>query len=108
MKSADAIGVVPKMNVEGIMNRFLFISWTSSIRLEQMNPAITYQLPAISFVTLKVYDILGREVKTLVNEWQTVGSHSVTFDGTVLPSGVYLYRMQAGTYSETKKLVLMK
>ncbi len=74
------------------------------------NPStvINYQLPVNSFVTLKVYDVLGREVKMLVNERENVGSHSVTFNASNLPSGVYFYRLQAGTYSETKKLLLLK
>jgi hypothetical protein len=69
---------------------------------------IEYSIPQIQFVTLKVYDQLGREVATLVNEEKTPGKYEVTFNGGNLPSGVYLYRMQAGNYSETKKLILLK
>ncbi len=69
---------------------------------------ISYQLPVNSQVTLKVYDVLGREVQTLVDEHQSAGDHWVRFDGTNLPSGVYFYRLQAGTYHNTKKLVLLK
>lgn len=74
------------------------------------NPAtmINYQLPMNSHVTLKIYDVLGREVKTLVNERQSAGTHSVRFDGSGLSSGVYFYRLTAGHYSITRKLVLMK
>jgi len=74
------------------------------------NPSttISYQLPTNSFVVLNVYDILGREVETLVSERQMAGSHSVRFDAASLPSGVYFYRLQAGTYHDTKKLVLVK
>ncbi|MGD0339767.1 MAG: T9SS type A sorting domain-containing protein [Bacteroidota bacterium] len=74
------------------------------------NPStvISYQLPVTGFVALKVYDVLGREVETLVNERQNAGSHSVTFNANNLPSGVYFYRMQAGSYSETKKLILLR
>jgi flagellar hook assembly protein FlgD len=57
---------------------------------------------------LKVYDLLGREIKTLVNERQNAGQHSMTFDGSNYPSGVYFYRLQAGTYSQTKKLIELK
>ena len=70
--------------------------------------AISYQLSAVSHVTLKVYDVLGREVATLVNEKQDAGTHVVTFDGSHLSSGVYFYRITAGTFIATKKLVLMK
>ncbi len=69
---------------------------------------ISYQLPVNSFVTLKVYDVLGREVESLVNERQNAGSYSVTFRGSNLPSGVYFYRLQTGSFSQTKKLLLLK
>jgi hypothetical protein len=74
------------------------------------NPStiISYQLSAVSHVSLKIYDVLGREVETLVNERQTAGSHSVAFNAASLPSGVYLYRIQAGSYSKTMKLLLLK
>ncbi len=69
---------------------------------------ISYQLAVNSLVTLKVYDILGREFKTLVNERQTAGAHSVMFDARTLASGVYFYRMQAGEFIQTRKILLMK
>ncbi len=69
---------------------------------------ISYQLPQDSRVTLKVYDILGREVATLANERQDAGTHAVTFDGSRLSSGVYFYRLIAGTFSDVKKLMLVK
>ena len=74
------------------------------------NPStvISYELPFNSPVTLKVYDVLGREIKTLVSYRQNAGSHSVTFNAGNLPSGIYFYRLQAETYSETKKLILLK
>ena len=74
------------------------------------NPSTTinYSLPANSRVVLKVYDLLGREVRTLVDEKQNAGYHNVTFQAAGLPSGVYFYRLQAATYSETKKLLLLK
>lgn len=69
---------------------------------------ISYQLSAISDVTLKVYDILGREVATLVNQKQSAGKYSVTFNGNALPSGVYFYRLVAGNDMAVKKLLLLK
>ena len=77
---------------------------------DPFNPStvIGYQLLTNSFVTLEVYDMLGREVKILVNERQTSGYHSVTFNAGSLPSGVYFYRLQDGTFSSTKKLLLLK
>ena len=74
------------------------------------NPSttISYRLPVNSLVTLKVYDELGREIKSLVNEHQNAGSHNVAFNASGLPSAVYFYRLQAGTYSNTKKFLLLK
>ena len=74
------------------------------------NPStvISYQLPVNSQVTLKMYDIVGREVATLVTGQQAAGPHEVLFDGTRLASGVYFYRLQAGKFSDVKKVVLMK
>lgn len=69
---------------------------------------IKYSIPLNSFVTLKVYDILGREVKTLVNELKNQGVYEVTFNGENLSSGTYFYRITAGSFSETKKFILMK
>lgn len=74
------------------------------------NPStvISYQLSAVSHVTIRVYDILGRSVATLVDGVQSPGLHSVVFDGARFASGVYFYRMQTGTYVVTRKMVLMK
>ncbi|NWF48965.1 MAG: T9SS type A sorting domain-containing protein [Ignavibacteriaceae bacterium] len=62
----------------------------------------------MSNVILKVYDILGSEIETLVNEEKLSGNYQVTFDASKLASGVYFYRMQAGSYSQTKKMILVK
>ncbi len=74
------------------------------------NPSttISYQLPSNSFVVLKVTDILGREVQTLVNERQAAGTHSIVFNANNLPSGLYFYTLEAGTYHATKKFLLLK
>jgi hypothetical protein len=69
---------------------------------------ISYQIPQAGLVTLKVYDMLGREVATLVNSHQEVGSYNVTFDANKLNSGVYFYTLQAGEFAATKKLLLLK
>lgn len=69
---------------------------------------ITYQIPNTGFVTLKVYDILGRELVTLINEEKPAGNYEVTFNGQDLPSGIYFYKLQAGDYSSAKKMILMK
>jgi hypothetical protein len=59
-------------------------------------------------VSLKVYDVLGNEVASLVDEQQSAGRYEVTFDGSNLSSGVYFYTLKAGDFTSTKKLVLMK
>jgi hypothetical protein len=69
---------------------------------------ISYRLPIKSDVTLKVYDVVGRQVRTLVQSHQNAGQYSIQFDGSNLTSGVYFYRLRAGDFSSIKKLVLMK
>jgi hypothetical protein len=79
---------------------------------------IRYQLPATSQINLKIFDVLGREVTTLVNEQQSAGFHTVSFDASNLQSGVYLYRIQAHAIStvhgnndfffQTKRMILLK
>jgi len=74
------------------------------------NPStiINYYIPELSIVSIKVFDVLGRELATLVNEEKPAGNYEVEFNATTLPSGVYFYRLQAGSFVETKKMVLMK
>lgn len=86
-----------------------------SYRLDQnfpnpFNPLTTigYSLSEYSKVTIKIYDILGNEIKTLVNREEPAGVYDLTWDAGNLPSGIYFYKIQAGTYTETKKMILMK
>ena len=74
------------------------------------NPSTTirYAIPQPAQVSLKVYDVLGREVATLVNARQSAGVYVANFDATALPSGMYFYRLQAGSFSETRKMMLIK
>ena len=74
------------------------------------NPSttISYQIPVPGKVTLKIYDILGREVTTLVNKEQKAGNYKVNFDASRLASGVYFYRIIAGDFVQTKKMILLK
>ena len=69
---------------------------------------IRYQLSAPGPATLRVYDILGREVKTLVNEVKNPGNYEVMFDASQFASGLYFYRLEAGSYASTKKMLLLK
>ncbi len=87
----------------------------SSFKLSQnypnpFNPStiINYEIPTSSLVTLKVYDLLGREVTTLVNEIKPAGKYNITFDASKYSSGVYFYRIEAGEFSQIKKMVLLK
>jgi PKD repeat protein len=74
------------------------------------NPStrISYSIPKTGYVSLKVYDILGREVATLVNGYQQANQYSVNFDASKLASGIYLYKLKAGDFVQTKKMILMK
>jgi hypothetical protein len=74
------------------------------------NPSTTirYQLPVASEVKLEVYDVLGKKIATLVNERQSAGSYQVVWNASGLSSGTYFYRLQAGTFVETKKMMLVR
>jgi hypothetical protein len=74
------------------------------------NPSTTinYQLSTTSNVKLEIFDLLGRKVATLVNERQTVGAYTANFNAAQLSSGVYFYRLQAGSFVQTKKMMLIK
>jgi hypothetical protein len=74
------------------------------------NPStrISYFVPQESFVSIKVYDFLGREVRTLINETKSTGSYEIMFDASNMPSGTYFYTIIAENYSSTKKMILIK
>jgi len=74
------------------------------------NPSTTikYAIPKLSFVTIKVYDVLGSEVITLVNEEKPQGKYEVEFTAKNLPSGIYFYRIQTGSFNQTKKMILLR
>ncbi|MGE5810494.1 MAG: T9SS type A sorting domain-containing protein, partial [Ignavibacteria bacterium] len=87
----------------------------NSFRLSQnypnpFNPAttITYSLPKNSIVTLKIYDILGKKIATLVNEEKQSGTYNATWDARDAASGVYFYKITAGEYSKVNKMMLLK
>ncbi len=100
------------LNVSGIKNNNLSI-YNFYLAQNYPNPfnpstAISYQLSAGSNVTLKVYDVLGRLVKTLVNKFQYQGKYNVSFNASNLPSGVYFYQLKAGSNTSTNKMLLLK
>lgn len=82
----------------------------SPARPDPFNPTTTiaYALPSAQEVRLTVFDLMGRQVAVLVDGWREAGSHEVTFDGSHLASGVYIYRLRAGEFEATGKMVLMK
>ncbi len=87
----------------------------TQFRLEQNYPnpfnpttTISFSIPTKSFVTLKVYDALGKEVAVLVSGELLAGTYSRQWNASGLPSGVYFYTLQAGSLSETKKLILLR
>ena len=104
----DATQFITDENIEGTESPFTF-----QLRQNYPNPfnpvtVISFELPLKNLVSVKIYDITGREVRTLVNEVKDAGSYSVAFDGTGLSSGVYFYRIISGNYTDTKKMMLVK
>ena len=74
------------------------------------NPATTieYQIPKQSLVKLTIFDLLGREITTLVNEQKGAGTYSVKFEASSLSGGVYFYKLEAGNFIQTRKLLFLK
>lgn len=96
-------------SLNGITNELL------SFNLQQNYPnpfnpitTITYQIPELRFVTIKVFDVLGNEVETLVSEEKLAGTYEVRFNPIDLPSGIYFYQMKAGSFIQTNKMILLK
>ena len=74
------------------------------------NPSTTinFQIQEAGQVTLKVYDVIGNEITTLINEKKDTGNYSVKYDASSLSSGTYIYQLRMGSFVETKKLILIK
>jgi hypothetical protein len=70
--------------------------------------SIEYLIPEASIVSIKIYDVLGRELKTLVNGYKQKGRYKITFNSAGLPSGVYFYRMETNSFSDIKKMIILK
>jgi hypothetical protein len=97
----------------GVKEEPLGIPLTTKLEQNYPNPfnpvtRIKYQLAAQAHVTLKVFDVLGREVATLVNEVKQPGSYTVQWDGSGVASGVYFYRLVAGEFQSIKKMIVLK
>ena len=113
----ELIGVLERRTVSDLLTAVETTPHTivSEYRLAQnypnpFNPStiIGYQLPAMSHVVLKIYDVLGREVATLVNETKEAGSYEVTFNASKLTSGIYFSRLESNGKQFTKKMILLK
>jgi enterochelin esterase-like enzyme len=74
------------------------------------NPStlISYSIPVSSFVTLKIYDVLGNKIKSILSEEKSMGSHNVGFDASAFPSGTYFYKLQTPDFTQTKTMILLK
>jgi hypothetical protein len=101
-----------KLLVTGVTTEKINVPASYTLSQNYPNPfnpvtIIKFELPKASQVSLCVFDILGRQVSVLMNEKKNAGVHAVKFDGSNHASGVYFYRLQAGTYVETKKLLLL-
>ncbi len=99
----------------GIKTHDIVTSAAESFNLDQnypnpFNPTtrISYSIQKAGLVTLKIYDILGREVETLINDFQQPNSYSVSFNASGLASGIYLYKLKAGDFVQTRKMMLLK
>jgi len=105
-------GVITVENATEVKDDYVSISKFDLIQNypNPFNPStsIQYKVSSISTVSLKVYDVLGNEVATLVNEEKPAGSYEVDFDASGLSSGIYFYKLSAGSLVETKKMILMK
>ncbi len=107
---ADNMLITP-LNASGVKDAQTVTAYTLSQNYPNpFNPTttISYSIAQPGFITIKVYDILGNEIATLVNEAKSTGSYHVTFNSAKIPSGVYFYKLQAGNYSVAKKLVIVK
>ncbi len=98
-------------NIIGIKNNEMPVKYELSQNYPNpFNPSTTinYSIKQSGLVTLKVYDVLGKEVETLVNEVKSSGSYNVNFDGTNLSNGVYFYKIEVGDFAAIKKMILLK
>ena len=88
--------------------RIAKVSYEKNVSILDPSTKIKYAVPQSSKVKIMLYNILGNEIETLVDEDKSADTYEVTWHAKNLPSGVYIYRLQAGDYSETKKMLLLK
>jgi hypothetical protein len=107
------LGILKKESITDIKETQSIIIDRFDLQQNYPNPfnpltKIRFGIPQAGFVTLKVYDILGNEIATLFNEEKLAGSYEVDFDASGISSGIYFYKLQAGSFAETKKMVLIR
>jgi photosystem II stability/assembly factor-like uncharacterized protein len=105
--------VLRYQNITGVVERLPELPKAFSLRQNYPNPfnpqtAIEYELRYKDFVILKVYDVAGREIQTLVDQVQEAGVYRVRFDGSELPTGIYFYKLRTKQFTETKAMNLIK
>lgn len=109
---------IMKFKVDTTINGIDFVKGTEepesySLKQNYPNPfnsstIIEYSLPSAQFVTIKIFDLLGQELTTIIEGYQSAGNHKVNFNGKYLPSGIYIYKLQANGFTDSKKIVLLK
>jgi hypothetical protein len=109
----DMVRFVPSNNINSVKQNKNQLPVTFTLSQNYPNPfnpstEIQYSIPQSGIVTLKVYNILGQEVATLVNQEQKAGNYNIIFNAAKLSSGVYFYRIKSGDFSLTKKMSLLK
>ncbi len=100
-------------NIVGVKDNSIELPVNYSLQQNYPNPfnpttTIKYSIPKLSFVTIKIYDVLGSEVAALVNEEKAVGTYELSWNAANLPSGVYFYRLQSGNFMQTRKMILLR
>ena len=111
--SFDYFTVVYSQNITGVIQQNSEIPDRFCLSQNYPNPFnpstfIKFDIPKNSLVTLKLYDIVGREAATLIENEMAAGSYKFEFNGTNIASGVYFYKLSAGNFSNVKKMVLLK
>lgn len=101
----DKLSVVKTVEQEPVTEFALFHNYPNPFNPETK---IKWQSPVAGHQTLKVYDVLGNDVATLVDEYKDAGRYETTFDASRLASGIYFYRLRAGTFVETRKMLLVR
>ncbi len=110
-KNKNNLIAIRDTNTTGVKKEIKITSYKMSQNYPNpFNPSTTieYQLPTAGYVNLTVYNILGKKIKTLVDKFTNAGKHNVTFNAPKLPSGIYIYKITAGKFSEVRKMQLIK